>query len=61
MAQIRKKARLSQRELAARISSAGHPMTQVQLSHYELGKNKVPASIISAAAKAIGCDVGEFF
>lgn len=56
MRALRKAAGMSQSELAGRLV-----VSQVQVSYYELGYNKIPASMIYLAAQAIGCDPGEFF
>lgn len=56
MRYLRKAAGMNQSELAGKIG-----VSQVQVSYYERSHNKVPASIIYLAARAIGCDPGEFF
>lgn len=58
---LRKRAGLSQAELSRLLLAAGVDVTQAQLSHYEKGKNKVPASLLAVAAPILRCDVGEFF
>lgn len=58
---LRKRAGLSQAELSRRLLAAGVDVTQAQLSYYEKGKNKVPASLLAAAAPILRCEIGEFF
>lgn len=61
LAALREKAGLSQPELVRRMLAVGLDISQAQLSHYELGKNKVPASLLAVAAPILRCKVEEFF
>lgn len=58
---MRQQAGLSQADLVGQMQQAGLSVTQAQLSHYERGENKVPASILAIAAPILRCKVGEFF
>lgn len=61
LADLRKRAGLSQVELRERLARSGMALSQAQLSHYELGKHKVPASLLAVAAPLLNCSPGDFF
>ncbi|MCO7058256.1 helix-turn-helix domain-containing protein [Pseudomonas juntendi] len=58
---MRQQAGMSQADMVVQIQQAGLSVTQAQLSHYERGENKVPASLLAIAAPILRCKVGEFF
>ncbi|WP_409264534.1 helix-turn-helix domain-containing protein [Pseudomonas sp. KCJK9000] len=58
---MRQQAGMSQADMVVQMQQAGLSVSQAQLSHYERGENKVPASLLAIAAPILRCKVGDFF